>query len=584
MHPPRDRNSTPAGVGDGSPLKATLGKAGSRSISIDVPRLLETRLLLTASSGGGKSWAIRRLIEQVANDVMVLVIDPEGEFATLREKLDLVIAGKGGDCPAEPQSADLLARRLLELGASAVLDIYELKPTERVRFVRKFLEGLVNSPKKLWRPCLVIVDEAHAFAPEKGQAESLAAVVDLMSRGRKRGFAGILATQRLAKLSKDAAAEAINVMVGRFALDLDVRRAAETLGFEKARHQELKRLRPGEFFAFGPALADEVIRMKVGDVRTSHPKAGQRQAAAPAPRAQVRRVLEQLTDLPAEAEEEARTLESARKRVRELERELRQARKSGGPPDEAVIARARREGAAEAERRLHQVVAQHEAGTRAIVRALEVVVPGVEKALDAARAPLEVEISSAPPAPARSPRSVPQARPQRRAAAALRPSPDAAGEPVSLGGGCGRMLAAMAQAHPGGLTEAQWATLSRLKRSGGTWGTYKSRLGTRGLVEQSGGLWRITEEGLDAVGGAPTTPVSSEEVIAQWRAAVGGGAGRLLDLLVERYPDSYQKEELAEEAGLTFTGGTYSTYLSRLRSNGLLDELDGIRASEVLFR
>jgi hypothetical protein len=42
-----------------------------------------------------------------------------------------------------------------------------------------------------------------------------------MSQGRKRGFAGIIATQRLSKLHKDAAAEANNVIIGRTWLDAD---------------------------------------------------------------------------------------------------------------------------------------------------------------------------------------------------------------------------------------------------------------------------------------------------------------------------------------------------------------------------
>ena len=56
------------------------------NVSIDLTRLLETRLLIQANSGAGKSWAIRRLIEQTANNVQQIIIDPEGEFSTLREK------------------------------------------------------------------------------------------------------------------------------------------------------------------------------------------------------------------------------------------------------------------------------------------------------------------------------------------------------------------------------------------------------------------------------------------------------------------------------------------------------------------
>src|SRR5437868_15004271 len=106
----------------------------NQSVSIDLPTLLDTRLLVQANSGGGKSWLLRRLLEQSHGKVQQIVIDLEGEFATLREKYDYVLAGKEGDMPADPRSANLLGRRLLELNVSAIIDLYELPQYERKRF------------------------------------------------------------------------------------------------------------------------------------------------------------------------------------------------------------------------------------------------------------------------------------------------------------------------------------------------------------------------------------------------------------------------------------------------------------------
>src|SRR3990167_862524 len=110
-------------------------------VKIDLPRLLESRLLIQANSGGGKSWAIRRILEQSHGKVQQIILDPEGEFSTLREKFDYVLCAKDADVPAEPRSAALLARKLLELNVSAIVDLYELPPQERKRFVRLFLEA-----------------------------------------------------------------------------------------------------------------------------------------------------------------------------------------------------------------------------------------------------------------------------------------------------------------------------------------------------------------------------------------------------------------------------------------------------------
>lgn len=42
-----------------------LGKAGKKNVTLDLDVLLRTRLLVQANSGGGKSWLLRRLAEQL---------------------------------------------------------------------------------------------------------------------------------------------------------------------------------------------------------------------------------------------------------------------------------------------------------------------------------------------------------------------------------------------------------------------------------------------------------------------------------------------------------------------------------------
>src|SRR5260370_6811879 len=191
----------------------------SNQTSIDLPTLIDPRLLIQANSGGGKSWLIRRLLEQTHGKVQQIVIDLEGEFSTLREKFDYILAGKNGDTPVEPRSASLLGRRLLELNVSAIIDLYELPQYERKRFVKLFLEALINAPKQLWHPVLVVIDEAHVFAPEKGQSEAMGAVIDLVTRGRKSGYCAVLATQRLSKLHKDPAPDCNTQLLVLLALD-----------------------------------------------------------------------------------------------------------------------------------------------------------------------------------------------------------------------------------------------------------------------------------------------------------------------------------------------------------------------------
>ena len=143
-----------------------------QEISIDLPQLIETRMLLEANSGGGKSRTIRKICEVTHGKVQQIVLDVEGDFSTLREKYDYILAGKEGDIPADPRSAELLARKILELGTSLIVDLYDVKHADRLRFVKLFSESLINAPKNLRHPVLVVLDEAQVFCPEKGEAES----------------------------------------------------------------------------------------------------------------------------------------------------------------------------------------------------------------------------------------------------------------------------------------------------------------------------------------------------------------------------------------------------------------------------
>ena len=164
-----------------------------------------------------------------------------------------------------------------------------------------------------------------------------------MSQGRKRGYAGIIATQRLSKLHKDAAAEANNVIIGRTWLDADQMRAGDALGLSKADRLKLRDVRQGEFYAFGPAFGQPgVVRFRSDQVRTTHPRPGQRHLlTAPAPSRAIRGVLGKFADLPQEAEEEIRGLDEARRRIAELERQIKNLRTVQVAPaaDQAAIER-----------------------------------------------------------------------------------------------------------------------------------------------------------------------------------------------------------------------------------------------------
>lgn len=290
-------------------------------LRVDLNQLVAGRMMIQGNSGAGKSWLIRYMLEQTYGAIPHLVLDPEGEFYTLREEYGYVWAGAGdeADVPLHPDTAKVMARRFVEVGASVVLDLFELEIPDRRAFIAAFTEELVNLPRKLWKPLLVVLDEAHQYVPQAGSVVSSQPVINLCALGRKRGFTPVLATHRLSKIDKDAAAVLQNKFIGRTDLDTDVRRASDHLGLDKDGRQQLRHLEPGTFFCYGPALdRDGIVLARSGDVQTTHPEPGEITPSPPPPPDEVSNMLGQLEGMAEEAEEEERTIEALRAKVDEL--------------------------------------------------------------------------------------------------------------------------------------------------------------------------------------------------------------------------------------------------------------------------
>jgi hypothetical protein len=548
------------------------------NVAIDVERLVETRMLVVANSGAGKSWAVRKLLEDTARHIQHIVIDPEGEFSTLREQHDYLLARpQDGDCVAHPKTAKLLAEKVLELGVSTIADIYELKAHERAAFVRTFLNALVNAPKRLWRPVLVVVDEAHVFAPQTGKAESLGAVIDLMTRGRKRGFCGILATQRISKLHKDAAAECNNKLIGRAGLDLDMKRAADELGFSgREEQQTLRNLEAGEFYAFGPALLNDVSRIRVGAVETTHQRAGQGAIEPPPPSKKVREIMASLTELPKEAEAEVTTIEDLRRELAAAKRELTRVQKNNPSlsPDalNAKIERAWDAG--------------FKSGRDKAVTAMEVIASNATTQMLAEfKAKLAEEKGVAPT------RTLVKATSDLQLADTVSPTKPASKPIVSDSGELSnsqmKVLNAVRQLEVLGIdqpSKVPVAFFAGYSHKGGGFNNLVGKLRSGGYVDYpQPGVVALTDMGRETA--TVEDVLTQDELEQRIMTLVPASVGRILKVLMDAYPSEMTKEELAQASGYEPTGGGFNNYVGRLKSLGLADypQPKHVRASEACF-
>ncbi len=156
----------------------------------------------------------------------------------------------------------------------------------------------------------------------------------------------------------------------------------------------------------------------------------------------------------------------------------------------------------------------------------------------------------------------------------------------SISGGAERMLKAAAMFYPKPITKTRMAALARLSHTSGTFGTYLSALKRDGLIIQDGNSLAITPAGMERAGDVEPLPTDPTQLIEMWCEIIGtsSGAARMLRALGNAYPADISKEDLGAEVGMVHSSGSFGTYLSTLRRNGLIQVNSGwIKASPELF-
>lgn len=582
---------------------------------LDIEIALRTGLLLQANSGGGKSFAARRTIEQIMDAtegrIPIVVIDPEGEFDTLREKYDfLLVGGENADFKADVRTAALFAHWLLKHNASAVINLYDLSKRDRKAWVAAFTQALVDAPKELWHDLLMFVDEIHEFAPELGHGklgrdDTIASepLVEYASKGRKRGFMLAGGTQRLSKLRKDLAAELKNVCIGFTFLDNDCKRAIESLGIERSNEREfkkrIKQIEPGTFYMLGRALALDPTLMKFGEVQTTHPEPGRRVKALPPPTAKIKHLLPQLKDLPQEAEKKLKTEAELRAALTKTEQENARLKRENEKMSQNVkivpqiqivekVPDGILQAIAEAERTIGTLGnTLRDAAAAALSTAVNL--RGMKGSVERLNGAAQAQIAKTGSAPAgnmavrHSGTPIPFDAAPRSALIPIRPP---VGRVVldddcrSVGKGERLILIAIAQ-HPDGVTREQLTVLTGYKRS--TRDAYIQRLRAYGCVDQQGESLIVTDAGATALGSDYEPLPTGAALRDYWLQRLPEGERKCFEVVVHHFPSPVTREEIGTVT--EYKRSTRDAYLQRLLSRKLIESggRGDVRASAGLF-
>lgn len=530
---------------------------------------------ILARTGAGKTnTAVVIAEELLAAQQQIVIIDPPGAWWGLRSSYDgdapgypvIVLGGDHGDLPLENSGGAVIADLVVDEGVSVVLDLSNFSNRELTTFVTAFAERLYFRKGSERDPLLLIVEEADEVAPQRPmheQARMLGAMERLVKRGRMRGVGTLLITQRSASLNKNLLSQ-IEVLIALQTTDpRDIKAIDEWVerhGDQERRKQlleEIASLPTGTAFVWSPAWLRVFEKVRFRRRRTydssATPKPGERRVA---PKTLADVDLAQLETRLASTIERAKEDDprELRRRIAELERELAKGKV------ETVIQRVEVPvfDPADIDR-----LAELARGISSAANIIADVANDIQ---------LAVQRGQAATTPA----------PRQPSLTAPKPATPKPANGPELRAGERRMLQVLARHLE--LTRTQLGTLAGFTPSGGTFTTYLSTLKRNGLiVEEHGQLW-LTQAGLDYFGGDVLQPQTTEEVLAIWRSALRAGERRMLDELVRAYPNCLTREDLAILTGFTESGGTFGTYLSTLRRNGLAEVRDGIvRANEALF-
>ena len=172
------------------------------------------RCWIGGESGVGKSTAIASFTGQwMEQGGQVVVLDAHGEHGPLGVlDLNAKLIGYGnaerGLSLAEDDETIRRYVQLVDSGKSLLINLkswIDTNPKALDAFVLKLMRGIYELRKTKPKRTLVVIEEAHVFAPETpaaGQTENVRMFIGMLTGGRKYGLNFLLGVQRQAIVDK----------------------------------------------------------------------------------------------------------------------------------------------------------------------------------------------------------------------------------------------------------------------------------------------------------------------------------------------------------------------------------------------
>jgi hypothetical protein len=355
----------------------------------------------------------------------------------------------------------------------------------------------------------------------------------------------------------------------------------------------LRDLKPGHFYAFGPAFKDGVNEVIVSKVESHHPSAGEKAINfIPQTPKEIKPFLEKLSEIPQVKKRELKEKEDFVAEIKDLRGKLQSANyrvkqlETGAGainPEKAkeIEDRAYARGQKAMESQFLQKIRQDEALVQKYQRGFQGI---VKIASDLGKVPVpEFKIPVIQPRAAAVPIPVPVVR-----TPITQPRQESLDIPKSDTdlGRCERAILKFLALRPESeFTKQQVGAMTNYSPGSGGFNNAISKLNIAGLINYGNSRVSLKQDRLTDVisilGGEYSEP--SKDALESWLDHLELAPRRIYEVLLRNPDRSFTKEEIAQETNYSAGSGGFNNAISKLNTLGLIEKNnDGIRINQEL--
>src|SRR3989344_3060198 len=249
-------------------------------VFLDINKMLTKHLSVIAKTGTGKSFFSGVIVEELIDkNVPILIIDPHGEYPSLKEASKEIeelnkfgIKAKGYLNKIQEFSPDISINREAKPLKLNNKNLKGIDPEIQEVVVYKLVKDLFEERKKgNIPPFFLLIEETHNFVPERsfGEAKSSGILRQLASEARKFGIGAGFVSQRPSRVDKNVLSQCGTQVIFKITNPNDIKAVVNSVeGITMHTENEISNIPIGTAMITG--VVDLPLFVKIRARKTKH--------------------------------------------------------------------------------------------------------------------------------------------------------------------------------------------------------------------------------------------------------------------------------------------------------------------------